>query len=215
MRLREANACVLRWHRHHKPVPGQAFAVGVRDDDGLHGVAIAPRPIRSADWRGPDGRQMEVGWMTTIAWDGKTLAADRQGAIGDWKFDDGPKIHRLSGGRYFAAAGQCAIGQRVRHWVDTGLDKPVLEEGDQFSGILVTSDGDAYLLEYALLPTHIQPPFAIGSGAQFALGAMAAGVDAVQAIEIANGLCLHSGFGVNWVTFEGGRARPGCVLRRP
>jgi len=153
--------------------------------------------------------------MTTIAWDGKILAADRLGQIGDWKFDDGPKIHRLSGGRHFAAAGQCAIGERVRQWADTGRDKPVLKEGDAFSGILVTSDGDAYLLEYALLPMRIQPLFAIGRGAQFALGAMAAGADAVQAIEIANRLCVHSGFGVNWVRFEDGEAQLGCRLGPP
>lgn len=71
MRLREANACVLRWHRHHKPVPGQAFAVGVRDDDGLHGVAIAGRPVsRMLD----DGMTLEI---TRVATDGTRNACSK------------------------------------------------------------------------------------------------------------------------------------------
>lgn len=43
--LSEANDFVRRFHRHHKPVPGALFSVGVCGEDGLHGVAIASRPI--------------------------------------------------------------------------------------------------------------------------------------------------------------------------
>jgi hypothetical protein len=45
MRLEEANECVRRWHRHHKPVPGHLWSIGVRSEAGLHGVAIASRPV--------------------------------------------------------------------------------------------------------------------------------------------------------------------------
>lgn len=34
-------------------------------------------------------------------------------------------------------------------------------------------------------------------------------------VEIANRLCVHSGFGVNWVRFEDGEAQLGCRLGPP
>src|SRR5437879_3638506 len=43
--LAEANDFVRRLHRHHKPVPGAMFSVGVANDTGLCGVAIASRPV--------------------------------------------------------------------------------------------------------------------------------------------------------------------------
>ena len=43
--LKEANGAVAKWHRHHKPVVGHRFSLGVIDDQGeLDGAAIASRP---------------------------------------------------------------------------------------------------------------------------------------------------------------------------
>jgi hypothetical protein len=41
----EANDVIRRWHRHHKPVPGAKFAVGVEDDGRICGAAIVSRPV--------------------------------------------------------------------------------------------------------------------------------------------------------------------------
>ena len=52
--LRQANSLVAQWHRHHKPVQGMRFAVGVYDGEGAcHGAAIVGRPVaRMTDqWR--------------------------------------------------------------------------------------------------------------------------------------------------------------------
>lgn len=55
--LEEANAFVAQWHRHHKPVPGAKFCIGVADGGHICGVAIVGRPIaRMAD----DGWTLEV-----------------------------------------------------------------------------------------------------------------------------------------------------------
>jgi len=44
--LKEANAIVQRFHRHHKPAVGHRFSLGVIDETGkLLGAAIAGRPI--------------------------------------------------------------------------------------------------------------------------------------------------------------------------
>ena len=44
--LGEANELVRRWHRHHGPVVGHKFSVGVVDAAGaFHGAAIVGRPV--------------------------------------------------------------------------------------------------------------------------------------------------------------------------
>lgn len=44
--LTDANGFVAMWHRHHQPVPGHKFSIGVADqDDVLRGVAIVGRPV--------------------------------------------------------------------------------------------------------------------------------------------------------------------------
>src|ERR1700675_4478870 len=57
--LEEANAFVAKWHRHHKPVPGCKFCVGVFDDKNttVCGVAIVGRPI---------ARMLDDGWTLEV-----------------------------------------------------------------------------------------------------------------------------------------------------
>jgi hypothetical protein len=44
--LEEANTVVEAWHRHHKPVVGHRFSLGVIDEDGnVHGIVIVGRPV--------------------------------------------------------------------------------------------------------------------------------------------------------------------------
>jgi hypothetical protein len=44
----EANAFILSYHRHNKPVPGAKFAIGASDGSRLVGVAIVGRPAARA-----------------------------------------------------------------------------------------------------------------------------------------------------------------------
>lgn len=56
--LRDANDFVSRIHRHHKPVVGHRFSIGLRDESGaLRAVAIVGRPVAR---RLQDGRTVEV-----------------------------------------------------------------------------------------------------------------------------------------------------------
>lgn len=43
--LAEANEFVRQHHRHHKPVPGAKFAIGVEEGGKIVGVAIVGRPV--------------------------------------------------------------------------------------------------------------------------------------------------------------------------
>jgi hypothetical protein len=46
LELTEANATVAAWHRHHKPVQGHRFSLGVIDDaDQIRGAVIIGRPV--------------------------------------------------------------------------------------------------------------------------------------------------------------------------
>jgi hypothetical protein len=63
--LRDANAFVQLHHRHHKPVVGHKFSIGVADQTGqLRGVAIIGRPVAR---HRQDGFTLEV---TRVATDG-------------------------------------------------------------------------------------------------------------------------------------------------
>ena len=55
--LDEANAFVRAYHRHHGPVVGHKFSLGVSDGEAIRGVAIVGRPVaRSLD----DGITLEA-----------------------------------------------------------------------------------------------------------------------------------------------------------
>lgn len=43
--LKEANAYVERYHRHHKPVVGHKFSIAAAVDGEIVGVAIVGRPV--------------------------------------------------------------------------------------------------------------------------------------------------------------------------
>lgn len=55
--------------------------------------------------------------VTTIAWDGKTLAADTRNTVGGFAFS-ALKIWRLSNGRLFGAAGNAEDCEAARIWLE-------------------------------------------------------------------------------------------------
>jgi len=57
LKLREANEQVARLHRHHKPVRGCNFCVGVFVGDECVGAGIAGRPVARGN---DDGRTIEI-----------------------------------------------------------------------------------------------------------------------------------------------------------
>src|SRR5574341_529216 len=60
--LREANEFVRIHHRHHKPVPGAKFCIGVSNGSAICGIAIVGRPVaRMAD----NGWTLEVNRVAT------------------------------------------------------------------------------------------------------------------------------------------------------
>jgi hypothetical protein len=68
--------------------------------------------------------------------------------------------------------------------------------GDDFSAIVISPDGQ-FLWTEELIAMPIIPPYALGSGREAALGAMYAGCDATNAVEIACKLDVYSGLPVD------------------
>lgn len=57
MTLREANAYVEQYHRHHGPVVGHKFSIGLSDGEKIVGVAIVGRPV---------ARHLDDGWTLEV-----------------------------------------------------------------------------------------------------------------------------------------------------
>ena len=57
MTLKEANAFVEQNHRHHGPVVGHKFSIGLSDGEKIVGVAIVGRPV---------ARHLDDGWTLEV-----------------------------------------------------------------------------------------------------------------------------------------------------
>ena len=55
--LKEANAFVERYHRHHRPVAGHKFSIAASDGEKIVGVAIVGRPV---------SRYLDDGWTLEV-----------------------------------------------------------------------------------------------------------------------------------------------------
>jgi hypothetical protein len=138
--------------------------------------------------------------MTTIAWDGESIAADRR-ACGNAIMSVG-KLFRLPDGSVLGGAGDYAEVVEVVAWVLDGCNpdaRPRFADGEGSSLLLARPDGTAYWLTWPYLrQVQINERFAAeGSGSQFALGAMAMGASARRAVQISAKFDPYTGGGVN------------------
>lgn len=132
--------------------------------------------------------------MTTVVWDGKTLAADSQSTTGTVR-GTAAKIAKNADGFLIAGAGSHAVVSQWIAWVMAGLppdNQPA--SVDDSTLIIIDPRGRARL--FADVPVAQPVPrkkWAIGSGSDIALGAMAMGADARQAVKVACKLDVYSG----------------------
>lgn len=62
--LKQANELIASWHRHHKPVVGHRFSLGVEHEGMLRGAAVVGRPVARAT------EQYHVAEVTRLVTDG-------------------------------------------------------------------------------------------------------------------------------------------------
>lgn len=149
--------------------------------------------------------------MTTVAWDGRTLAADKQITFGSLALR-GRKVFRVpdpDGRRYLVGfAGKAYVIEAMLFWMRNPATSPPRIHGDDDIHVLIV-DGRRRLFtinnaSLVWVPVSARR-YAIGSGADFAEGAMDAGAPAAAAVRIAMRRDVHTGIGVDSVSFEGWR----------
>lgn len=144
--------------------------------------------------------------MTTIAFDGKTLAADRRATSGRLIFEV-TKLFKARGCLVAASGDFDRINESVA-WFAAGADPAKLppyarDNNDYVAMVVIEPDGKIMKYERSAVPFRIESPFvAFGSGRDFALAAMHLGCDAAEAVRVATVFDSGSGNGVDTLTLE-------------
>ena len=142
--------------------------------------------------------------MTVIAWDGKTLAADKQATQYSQK-QVVTKIFKLDDGSLAAICGQAVYGLQIIEWLKNAGDYPnnKATNEDSYAEVLHIKNGKLY--KYSQLETPMlieQDIFAMGSGQDYAIAAMHCGKSAKEAVEITNMYCSDCGIGVDVIAYK-------------
>lgn len=126
--------------------------------------------------------------MTTIAWDGKTLAADRLMNHGNGKLEI-TKIHRV-GASLVGICGYMPEALEMLEWYRAGASLSAFpaqcRAQDRGASLLVVKATGVYLFDHSPVPLRLEDKkVAIGSGGDFARAAMWCGKGACEAVEVA------------------------------
>jgi ATP-dependent protease HslVU (ClpYQ) peptidase subunit len=146
--------------------------------------------------------------MTTIAWDGRTLAGDRQINAGNTPLlREHPKVLPINspdGERCLMGfAGDVFMYRAWLHWLDGGAE-PKWKDDVHWSLLLIDPTGYAWIRTSTSngWAPHGRTVWAIGSGCDYALGALRAGATAERAVMIAAELDINTGLGIDKVALQ-------------
>lgn len=145
--------------------------------------------------------------MTVIAWDGKTLSADKQAVSGGYG-QTVTKIFKLCGELY-GFAGNAGHAAALVVWFNNGAiienwPEPSDKE-DVANFIVITKDGQIREYEGGACGYYdiVEDRFtAMGSGRDYALAAMYLGQDSRTAVEVACALDINCGKGIDTLTLK-------------
>lgn len=144
--------------------------------------------------------------MTVIAWDGKTLAADKRGTNCGMAYTV-TKIHRVRG-ELVAFSGSGSHAAELLEWFKGERrpeDWPRRADAEEAAGMLVI-DKNRRILQYAWnspQPEIIESPFfARGCGRDYAMAAMHLGCDARKAVEVACVFDTGCGNGIDTLSID-------------
>lgn len=150
--------------------------------------------------------------MTTIAWDGHTLAADRCSWSGGARRAV-RKVYKVTApdSRRFlvAFAGDGSFALRVLAWMRGEAERPnphdfcPLEKIDHQCALVIDEKLRTWQLGNSLHYSRMRERiYAYGGGQDFAWGALEAGATAKRAVEIAIKRSDYAGLGVDCITFD-------------
>lgn len=128
--------------------------------------------------------------MTVIAYKAGILAADTQTIhVEHVKLLHDVKIAKYKGHLFGLAGDLCPPLDEFKKWWFTEPRKP-MKGRVKFDVLMITPEGHITIADHTGSIERLHMPFfAIGSGKEFAIGAMAAGASAKQAVQIAIEFC--------------------------
>lgn len=141
--------------------------------------------------------------MTTIAWDGTTLAADKQSTWGGTPIVT-RKVFKLRApdGSFilYGGSGNSIQLGAFHRWVSGQIrEKPCIDDC-QF--MMIDHHRRVWIAHNNMDWHRIHVPrWAMGSGADYALGAMYGGASAAEAVKVASRLDTGTGMGIDCVWF--------------
>lgn len=133
--------------------------------------------------------------MTTIAYKDGIMAADTQVSGSSTKFASIVKIAKTPSGSLVGAAGHCTWINKLITWASSSDDDatPPLPEIGHGSGFLIRPDRTIVGIEETGTFECASPYYATGSGEKFAMGVMAFGGSAEDAVRVSINLDLATG----------------------
>lgn len=145
--------------------------------------------------------------MTVIAWDGKTLAADKLACNGSARTTV-TKIVRAHDGSLLGICGDLSIGMEVRAWYENGAqphEYPLTNRDPEKGASLVVVNlaGEVFKYESSPYPFRLEGRFcAFGCGMEAANVAMHCGKTSAEAVQIASLYTNGCGNGVDTLELD-------------
>jgi 20S proteasome alpha/beta subunit len=139
--------------------------------------------------------------VSIVAWDGKTVAADKRACIADAAMTT-TKIWEMSDGLIVATTGDFSFGIAMLKWFEDGAEEkdwPPFQTTNDWARLIIFDPlTKPYCYERQPVRQIIEDPFmAWGCGREFALGAMAMGATARKAVEVACRFNVYCGNGID------------------
>lgn len=138
--------------------------------------------------------------MSVVAWDGTTIAADRQATCHDMRRQTVKLVRGYDKRIVFSWTGTESLGRMLMKWYEDGRDPakwPAAQATSDWTRLLVARK--QYIEEFEQQPTptiHRTTFAAWGSGRDFAMGALAMGASARHAVVIASRYNVTCGMGI-------------------
>jgi ATP-dependent protease HslVU (ClpYQ) peptidase subunit len=147
--------------------------------------------------------------MSVVVYKDGRMAADSRAYSGSTHpIGNKRKIHRLKDGSLLGiTSNQVGIAESFRDWLDDGANREAaVPHEPSFNAIHVKPNGDVYLYDDGYAPSGpIKADFyAIGSGGQYAYGAMTVGVEVEEAVSVAIKCDIWCGGHVDLLELERG-----------
>lgn len=143
--------------------------------------------------------------MSVIAWDGKTLAADKRACV-NTMIRTTTKIFRVND-CLVGYTDDVAFGEQILAWFKAGENPDTFPEtqrnkDDWSPFVVIRSDGKIQQYARTPYPINFEDKYmAFGSGREFAVAAMYCGKSAQEAVEVACALDSGCGNGVDALSF--------------